>query len=113
VRSDLQETEVETFARVVAWSTAVQLFLVLSLTLEWRLAPSISAVLLFKPLYLTPSCGFICQEATSLKKEIQLVYKSLDGLSVAPCLWYEHLSKALKEEGFKTCINDPCLLAKI
>jgi hypothetical protein len=35
VRGDLQETEQEMFAPVVAWST-VQLFLVLSLTLAWQ-----------------------------------------------------------------------------
>ena len=35
VRGDLQETEQETFAPVVSWST-VRLFLVLSLTLAWQ-----------------------------------------------------------------------------
>ncbi|KAI2512657.1 hypothetical protein MHU86_1653 [Fragilaria crotonensis] len=38
--------------------------------------------------------------------------KSLYGLSVAPRLWYQHLSEALREEGFKACANDPCLLYK-
>jgi hypothetical protein len=31
---------------------------------------------------------------------------------VAPQLWYQHLSQALREEGFKACANDPCLLNK-
>jgi hypothetical protein len=38
--------------------------------------------------------------------------KSLYGLSAAPRLWYQHLSEVLREEGFKTCANDPCLLYK-
>ncbi|KAI2506516.1 Reverse transcriptase (RNA-dependent DNA polymerase) [Fragilaria crotonensis] len=33
-------------------------------------------------------------------------------LEVAPRLWYQHLSEALREEGFKACANDPCLLYK-
>ena len=35
---------------------------------------------------------------------------SLYGISVAPRLWHQHLSEALREEGFKTCAKDPCLL---
>ena len=31
---------------------------------------------------------------------------------MAPRLWYQHLSEALREEGFKACANDPCLLYK-
>ncbi|KAI2490134.1 hypothetical protein MHU86_24436 [Fragilaria crotonensis] len=38
--------------------------------------------------------------------------EKLYGLSVAPRLWYQHLSEALREEGFKACANDPCLLYK-
>ena len=38
--------------------------------------------------------------------------KSLYGLIVAPRLWYQHLSGALRKEGFKTCANNPCLLYK-
>ena len=32
--------------------------------------------------------------------------------SVVPRLWYQHVSQALREEGFKTCANDSCLLDK-
>jgi hypothetical protein len=38
--------------------------------------------------------------------------KSLYGLSVAPRLWYEHLSIALHDDGFMSCANDPCILYK-
>jgi hypothetical protein len=33
-------------------------------------------------------------------------------LTVAPCLWYQHLLKALKEMGFTQCAQNPCLLFK-
>jgi hypothetical protein len=38
--------------------------------------------------------------------------KSLYGLSIAPKLWYETLSKALLNEGFKQSQNDKCFLYK-
>ena len=31
---------------------------------------------------------------------------------MAPQLWFQHLSEALREEGFKACAHDPCLLYK-
>ncbi|KAI2513070.1 hypothetical protein MHU86_1362 [Fragilaria crotonensis] len=45
-------------------------------------------------------------------RHVPSTLKSLYGLSVAPRLWYQHLSEALREEGFKACANDPCLLYK-
>jgi Reverse transcriptase (RNA-dependent DNA polymerase) len=38
--------------------------------------------------------------------------KSLYGLSVAPRLWYDCLSEALLDHGFKPSTIDPCLLVK-
>jgi hypothetical protein len=113
VRGDLQETEVETFAPVVAWST-VRLFLVLSLTLEWEtctidFSSAFVQAPLSDPVWIHLPRGYRSEKGNTTC--LQLL-KSLYGLSVAPRLWYEHLSEALKEEGFKTCINDPCLLYK-
>ena len=34
------------------------------------------------------------------------------GQKESPELWYEHLYKALKSEGFHQCLHDPCLLLK-
>ncbi|KAI2511448.1 hypothetical protein MHU86_2884 [Fragilaria crotonensis] len=87
VRGDLQETEQETFAPVVAWSTAP----------------------LTDPVWIHLPRGFRSERGSSTC--LQLL-KSLYGLSVAPRLWYEHLSDALRDEGFKSCANDPCLLYK-
>jgi hypothetical protein len=45
-------------------------------------------------------------------KTILRLNKSIYGLSVTPKLWYEHLFKALKEDGFTMSEYDPCLLFK-
>ena len=105
VRGDLQENFQETCAPVVAWSTVVRLFLVLSLTLCWKFctinfSSAFAQAPLSDPVWIHLPCGF------------PLFLKSLYGLSVAPRLWYQHLLEALREEGFKTCANDPCLLYK-
>jgi hypothetical protein len=114
VRGDLQETVQETFAQVVAWST-VRLFLVLSLTLCWKtctinFSSAFVQAPLSDPVWIHLPCGFHSgkdQHSTCLQ-----LLKSLYGLSVAPRLWYQHLLEALREEGFKTCANDPCLFFK-
>jgi hypothetical protein len=38
--------------------------------------------------------------------------KSLYGLNIAPKLWYEHLFRGLKAEGFVPSQNEPCLLTR-
>ncbi|KAI2507770.1 hypothetical protein MHU86_6666 [Fragilaria crotonensis] len=113
VRGDLQENVQETFAPVVAWST-VRLFLVLSLTLNWKtctidFSSAFVQAPLSDPVWIHLPRGFHSPRghATCLR-----LLKSLYGLSVAPRLWYQHLSEALREEGFKACANDPCLLYK-
>jgi hypothetical protein len=113
VRGDLQENIRETFAPVVAWST-VRLFLVLLLTLCWKLctitfSSAFVQAPLSDPVWIHLPRGVHSEKGYNAC--LQLL-KSLYGLSVAPRLWYQHLSEALHEEGFKTCANDPCLLYK-
>ena len=113
VRGDLQENVQETFAPVVAWST-VRLFLVLSLTLNWKtctidFSSAFVQAPLSNPVWIHLPRGFRSPRGHGTC--LQLL-KSLYGLSVAPRLWYQHLSEALREEGFKACANDPCLLYK-
>jgi hypothetical protein len=102
VRGNLQENVQETFAPVVAWST-VRLFLVLSLTLNWKtctidFSSAFVQAPLSDPVWIHLPRGFHSPRghATCLQ-----LLKSLYGLSVAPRLWYQHLSQALREEGFK------------
>ncbi|KAI2500677.1 hypothetical protein MHU86_13827 [Fragilaria crotonensis] len=113
VRGNLEEHIQETFAPVVAWST-VRLFLVLSLTLNWKsctidFSSSFIQAPLSDPVWIHLPRGFHSPKghATCLQ-----LLKSLYDLSVAPRLWYQHLSEAHHEEGFKACAYDPCLLYK-
>jgi hypothetical protein len=107
VWGDPQENIQETFAPVVAWRT-VWLFLVLSRTLCWKtctidFSSAFIQAPLSDPVWIHVPCGFHSEKGhnTSLQH-----LKSLYGLSVAPRLWYQHLSEALRKEGFKTCAND-------
>ena len=113
VRGDLQETDQETFAPVVSWGT-VRLFLVLSLTLDWQtctidFSSAFVQAPLADPVWIHLPRGFRSELGSNTCLRL---LKSLYGLSVAPRLWYEHLSDALREEDFKSCANDPCLLYK-
>ena len=113
VRGDLQEVIQDTFAPVVAWST-VRLFLVLSLTLDWKtctidFSSAFVQAPLADPVWIQLPRGFRSEQGSNTCLRL---LKSLYGLSVAPRLWYQHLSEALREEGFKPCANDPCLLFK-
>ena len=98
---------------MVAWST-VRLFLALSRTLAWSTCTiDFSSAFVQAPL-LDPVWIHLPRGFRSDKNQttcLQLC-KSLYGLSVAPRLWYEHLSDALREEGFKPCATDACLLYK-
>ena len=113
VRGDLEEGEPETFAPVVAWSS-VRLFLVLSLTLGWctcsiDFSNAFVQATLQEPVWIHLPRGFKAPEGQF--HCLQLL-KSLYGLSVAPRLWYEHVSNAFIRQGFKPCTIDPCLLYK-
>ena len=110
VRGDLEDSEPETFAPVVAWST-VRLFLVLSLTLGWDtcsidFSSAFVQAKLENLVWIYLPRGFRTAEGhgTCLR-----LVKSLYGLTVAPRLWYEHVSEALFDQGFKACTIDPCL----
>ncbi len=71
--------------------------------LSYQLQQCFCSSTYFEPVWINLPRGY--------RSGLQLL-KSLYSLSVAPCLWYKHLSDALKDEGFKTCVNDPCLLYK-
>ncbi len=88
------------------------MFLVLSLTLCWKtctidFSSAFVQTPLSDPAWIHLPCGFHSKNGHNTC--LQLL-TSLYGLSVAS--WYQHLSEALREEGFKTCANDPCLLFK-
>ena len=113
VRGDLQEGDPETFAPVVAWSS-VRLFLVLSLLLDWYtctvdFSNAFVQAKLDSPIWIHLPQGFRSSRGHNTCLRLQ---KSLYGVSVAPRLWYEHLTAALVDEGFKSSQNDPCLLHK-
>ena len=73
VRGDLEESEPESFAPVVAWSS-VRLFLVLALTLGWYTSyPSTSAVHSYRQL-LTVPYGYTYQEVSKLRKDRDTAY---------------------------------------
>ena len=112
-RGDLEQGVFQTFAPVVAWST-VRLFLVLSLVLDWYtcsidFSSAFVQATLEKSVWLHVPRGF---QSERDGKTILRLNKSIYGLSVAPKLWYEHLFKALKEDGFVVSKFDPCLLFK-
>ena len=112
-RGDLEQGVFQTFAPVVAWST-VRLFLILSLILDWYTCSidfsiAFVQVSLAKSVWLHIPRGF---QSGRKGKTILRLNKSIYGLSVAPKLWYEHLFKALKEDGFTVSKLDPCLLFK-
>jgi hypothetical protein len=112
-RGDLEQGVFQTFAPVVAWST-VRLFLVLSLVLDWYtcsidFSSAFVQATLEKSVWLHVPRGF---QSERTGKTILRLNKSIYGLSVAPKLWYEHLFKALKEDGFVVSKFDSCLLFK-
>jgi hypothetical protein len=112
-RGDLEQGVFQTYAPVVAWST-VRLFLILSLILGWYtcsidFSSAFVQASLEKSVWLHIPRGF---QSNREGKTILKLNKSIYGLSVAPKLWYEHLFKALKEDGFVASKFDACLLFK-
>ena len=111
VRGDLQEEKQSTYAPVVAWPT-VRLFLTLSLILNWKtmtvdFSSAFVQAKLKEPVWIHLPHGFSSSQGPNTC--LRLV-KSLYGLAVAPILWFDHVSKAFKELGFKQSAFDPCLL---
>ena len=115
VRGDLQETTGDNFAPVVAWST-VRLFLVVASILNWKTcaidfeSAFIQASLPY-PVWIHLPRGF-GTNAPSGRRLCLRLKKTVYGQKESPKLWYEHLYKALKSEGFHQCLHDPCLLLK-
>jgi hypothetical protein len=112
-RGDLEQGIFQTFAPVVAWST-VRFFLILSLILDWYtcsidFSSAFVQAALEKSVWLHIPRGF---QSERKGKTILKLNKSIYGLSVAPKLWYEHLFRALTEDGFVASKFDPCLLFK-
>jgi len=56
-----------------------------------------------------PECKKFVQDDGSILVEIR---RSLYGLPEAAQLWYDYLSKALIDGGYKKCPNEPCLFKK-
>ena len=113
VRGDLQETEEENYSPVVNWST-IRIVLVLSLVLGWELAcidfnNAFVQATLHEPVWIHLPRGF---RSSSPGTMCLRLLKSLYGLSSAPRLWYDHLVKALLEDGFQMSKHDKCLLYK-
>jgi hypothetical protein len=90
-RGDLEQGVFETYAPVVAWSTA-QLFLILSLVLDWctcsvDFSSAFVQAVLKKQVGLHVPPGF---KSGGQGKTILRLNKSICGLPVAPKLWCEH-----------------------
>ena len=111
VRGDLEEGDPETHAPVVSW-TSVRLFLVLALTLNWNtssidFSSAFVQARLHDPVWIHLPRGFTTSNG---KGQCLRLLKSLYGLTVAPRLWYQHLTQALLDFGFKPTVDDPCFL---
>ena len=111
VRGDLQEDKQSTYAPVVAWPS-VRVFLVLSLILDWTtisvdFSSAFVQAKLKEPVWIHLPRGF---SSTQGSNTCLRLIKSLYGLAVAPILWFDHVSQAFKELGFKQSTYDPCLL---
>ena len=111
LRGDLQEGEFDTYAPVVHF-TSVRLFLAWSLMFGWKtctidFSNAFIQAELKEPTFIHLPRGFNSRRGS---KTCLRLRRSLYGLSVAPRLWYEHLFKALKEEGLVPSKQDPCLL---
>jgi hypothetical protein len=111
IRGDLQEGDFDTFAPVVSFSS-VRLFLAWSLMLKWYtctidFSNAFIQATLEEPTFIHLPRGF---SSSSSRSSCLRLKKSIYGLSVAPRLWFQHLLRALKEEGLVQSKYDPCLL---
>ena len=113
VRGDLQHNDEDVYAAVVAFST-VRMFLILSLALDWYtcsidFSNAFVQAVLKEPLYVHLPRGF----SSSIPGKCCLkLERSLYGTNFAPKLWFEHLFKFLKGDGFVQSEHDSCFLMK-
>jgi Reverse transcriptase (RNA-dependent DNA polymerase) len=110
VRGDLQEGTFDTYSPLVAWST-VRFLLVFALSFDWittsiDFASAFVQATLDQPVWIHLPRGY--RSSLGPNTCLRLV-KSLYGLSVAPRLWFEHLSRALKAIGLTQSRYDQCL----
>ncbi len=113
IRGDLQEGTFDTFAPVVSW-ISVHIFLVLSMTMHWvtcsiDFSNAFVQAKLTEPVWTHLPRGFTKsgQARTCLRLK-----KSLYGLSIAPKMWWTHVSRAILELGLTSSQHDPCLFFK-
>ena len=114
VRGDVQTETHETYAPVVSWST-IQLFLILSILLDWKtkaidFSQAFVQAKLDAPVWIHLPRGF---HFKSQNKVCLRLLKSLYGLAEAPRLWCLHLFSALIDKlKFTQSAIDPCILMK-
>ena len=115
VRGDLQETQEDTYAPVVAFST-IRLFLAFTLSLNWvsismDWTNAFTQAKLDDPIWIHVPRGFSSKN-TSFGRLCLRLKRSLYGTKSAPKHWYTHLLSVLLKIGFKQSAYDPCLLFK-
>lgn len=103
----------DNYAPVVSW-TSVRMFMVLSLILGWvtnsvDFSGAFTQAFLKSPMWMHLPRGFCSSRKGSGKTCLRLV-RSIYGSRKSPRLWFEYLTKALHEMGFKSCAGDPCFL---
>jgi hypothetical protein len=113
VRGDLIEGDFNTHAPVVAWPT-VRVLLVLSMLMGWKTCSidfdsAFVQASLNDPVWIHVPRGFKSPNCENACLELK---KSLYGLTIAPKLWYEHLTKAFLKLGFQQSEHDKCLFFK-
>jgi Reverse transcriptase (RNA-dependent DNA polymerase) len=100
----------EKYAPVVAWTT-VRMMLCMSLHLGWAtrqvdFSNAFVQATLKEEVYMQLPKGF---EKGGQNDGVLKLNRSLYGLVQAPMYWYEHLKKALEDNGFKVSSYDPCM----
>ena len=112
VRGDLQTKDANEsfFAPVVGWPT-VRLFLILALLIGWvtcsvDFSSAFVQSKIDKPTFIHLPRGFSSTKGPNTCLRLE---KSLYGVAQAPKLWYNHISAALEDLGFKKSFFDECL----
>ena len=115
VRGDLEKErpDTETYAPVVSW-ISVRMFLILALILGWAtvsidFSNAFLHAKLSKPIWVHLPRGFRSTKGPGTCLRLK---KSLYGTTIAPRLWYNCISNALKELGFTQTTHDQCFFYK-